>query len=169
MSDSTTSQAFRDAMASFPSGVTIVTTVDPDGTWWGFTATSFCSVSLDPPLVLVCLAKTAQCYVAFERADRWRVHILGLDHADLALRFATRGADKFGGAGFIADEDREPVLPAAAATLHCSMFQTYSCGDHTVLVGQVRHTALTDTPPAVYFDRRFHTLPSADRVPSSQS
>jgi flavin reductase ActVB len=167
MTDSAASRAFRDAMASFPSGVTIVTTVDPDGTWWGFTATSFCSVSLEPPLVLVCLAKTAQCYAAFEQAVRWRVHILGLDHAGLAVRFATRGADKFAGAGFIADEDREPVLPAAVATLHCTMFRDYPCGDHIVLVGQVRRTVLTDTPPTVYFDRRFHPVPGANRVQSS--
>jgi flavin reductase ActVB len=170
MSDATTSREFRDAMASFPSGVTIVTTVDAAGTWWGFTATSFCSVSLDPPLVLVCLSKTAQCYMAFARADQWQVHILGPDHANLALRFATRGACKFSGAEFIANENREPVLPAATANLHCSTFETYSCGDHTVLIGLVQRAALTDTSPAVYFDRRFHTLPNAKRVlPETQA
>ena len=58
-------------MASFPSGATIVTTSDSDGRWWGFTASSFCSVSMDPPLVLTCLANTAQCFPAFAEAQRW--------------------------------------------------------------------------------------------------
>ena len=89
---------FREAMASFPSGATIVTTADAAGDWWGFTASSFCSVSMDPPLVLTCLARSAQCFPAFAAADRWNIHVLPHRHADLAVRFATRGADKFDGA-----------------------------------------------------------------------
>lgn len=67
---------FRDAMASFPSGVTIVTTADRDGRWWGFTATSFCSLSVEPPLVLVCLAKRAECHPVFLTAERFVIHVI---------------------------------------------------------------------------------------------
>ncbi|WP_147201381.1 flavin reductase family protein, partial [Pseudonocardia asaccharolytica] len=147
---------FREAMASFPSGVTLVTTTDPGGRWWGFTATSFCSVSLDPPLVLVCLARTAECHPVFAAARRWIVHMLHPDHAELAIRFATRGADKFTDAGFAADPRGLPVLPRACATLACTTHASYPGGDHTILLGQVEHTRLGEAQPAIYFRRNFH-------------
>ncbi|GAA0935463.1 flavin reductase family protein [Pseudonocardia zijingensis] len=158
-----TAALFKDAMAAFPSGITIVTTVDDEGRWWGFTATSFCSVSMDPPLVLVCLARTAECHPVFTRAPRWVVHVIRPEHADLALRFATRGADKFAAAGFRADEHGLPVLGNACVTLDCTAHQRLDGGDHTILLGRVEHTRLGDAEPAVYFRRRFHTLTSSDR------
>lgn len=74
-------------MSSFPAGVTIVTTTDEDGQWWGFTATSFCSVSVDPPPVLVCLANNAECHPVFAKARHWRIHLIHAEHAELAMRF----------------------------------------------------------------------------------
>jgi flavin reductase ActVB len=149
---------FRDAMASFPSGVTIVTTTDETGRWRGFTASSFCSVSLDPPLVLVCLATTAECHPVFERAERWIVHIIPPEHADLAARFATRGADKFANADFSPDERGMPVLDRACVTLDCAAHATHPGGDHSILLGRVERTRLGEDLPAVYFRRRFHEL-----------
>lgn len=152
---------FRDAMASFPSGVTIVTTTDPDGRWWGFTATSFCSVSMDPPLVLVCLAATAECHAVFAAARSWVVHVLHPDHADLAIRFATRGADKFADAQFRTDDRGLPVLENACVTLTCSLHARHPAGDHTILLGRVEHTRVNEAErPTVYFRRSFHTLPA---------
>ena len=156
-----TEQGFREAMASLPSGVTIVTTTDEAGRWWGFTATSFCSVSLDPPLVLVCLAETADCRPAFERAEAWNVHVIHPDHADLAIRFATRGADKFADTAFVADEEGLPRLPAACVGLHCAAHAHYPGGDHLILLGRVEHTRVADAEPAVYFRRAFHRLGDA--------
>jgi flavin reductase ActVB len=154
-------QLFRRAMASFPSGVTIVTTTDADGRWWGFTATSFCSVSLDPPLVLVCLAGSAECHPVFAHAQRWIVHIVHPQDTGLAVRFATRGADKFADAGFVADARGMPVLDRACVTLDCSSHAKHSGGDHTVLLGRVENTRLSDDlVPAVYFNRGFHRLPA---------
>jgi flavin reductase ActVB len=151
---------FRDAMSSFPSGVTVVTTTDADGRWWGFTATSFCSVSMDPPLVLVCLSDTAECHPAFATAERWIAHVVHPEHADLAVRFATRGADKFADAGFVADEHGLPVLERACVTLDCVPHARYPGGDHTILVGRVERTRIGDDLPAVYFRRGFHSLPA---------
>lgn len=150
---------FRDAMASFPSGVTIVTTAEPSGRWWGFTATSFCSVSMEPPLVLVCLATEAECAPVFRRATRWIVHVIHPQHAELAMRFATRGADKFADAGFVADENGLPVLDVASVILDCSLHERHPGGDHTILVGQVRNVRIGSETPAVYFRRAFHPLP----------
>jgi flavin reductase ActVB len=148
-------------MASFPSGVTIVTTIDTDGRWWGFTATSFCSVSMDPPLVLVCLADTAECHPVFAAAQRWIVHVIHSEHADLAVRFATRGADKFADAGFRADERGLPVLERACVTLDCSLHALHPGGDHSILVGRVERTRIDEAElPAVYFRRGFRALPA---------
>ncbi|MCK9878833.1 flavin reductase family protein [Frankia sp. Ag45/Mut15] len=155
------SRLFRDAMASFPTGVTIVTTADDAGRWWGFTASSFCSVSMDPPLVLVCLATTAQCHPAFERSARFIVHVMPPEHAGLAVRFATRGADKFTDAGFCSDERGLPVLHLACAMLDCSAHAVHAAGDHSIIVGRVLRTRLGEDRPAVYFRRRFHRVGDA--------
>ncbi|MEX5709998.1 flavin reductase family protein [Parafrankia sp. FMc6] len=152
---------FRDAMASFPSGVTIVTTADETGRWWGFTASSFCSVSMSPPLVLVCLAASAQCHPAFERARRFIVHVVPPEHADLAVRFATRGVDKFADAGFRPDESGLPVLDRACVTLDCATHAIQPAGDHSILLGRVERTRVGADRPAVYFRRRFHLLGEA--------
>jgi flavin reductase ActVB len=149
---------FRDAMASFPSGVTIVTTADADGRWWGFTATSFCSVSMDPPLVLVCLAGTAECHPVFASAQHWIVHVIHPEHAGLAVRFATRGTDKFADAGFVANDRGLPILPQACVRLDCTAHERVPGGDHTILLGRVEQTTIGENLPAVYFRRDFHTL-----------
>jgi flavin reductase ActVB len=153
-----TSRLFREAMALFPSGVTIVTTADGDGRWWGFTASSFCSVSMDPPLVLVCLAAKAECHPVFETAERFIVHVLPPEHAGLAVRFATRGADKFADAGFQSDEHGLPVLDRACVTLSCSTHAVQPAGDHSILLGRVGRISVNDDPPALYFRRRFHLI-----------
>jgi flavin reductase ActVB len=157
----TQDQAFRDAMASFPSGVTIVTTTDKNGRWWGFTATSFCSVSMDPPLALVCLANSAECYPVFAEAEHWRIHFVRSEHADLAIKFATRGADKFADTGFHDDPHGLPYLDEACVTLRCTLFARHPGGDHTVLVGRVEEAVLDhDVTPSVYFRRSFRELAS---------
>jgi flavin reductase ActVB len=153
---------FRAAMASFPSGTTIVTTSDEYGGWWGFTASSFCSVSLDPPLVLTCLARSAQCFPAFARAQRWNIHVLARRHADLAVRFATRGVDKFDGGGFVPDADGQPILPDVSISLRCAAHSKVEGGDHLVLLGRVEEVDLGGEPPFVYFRRTFHSLELSD-------
>ena len=153
---------FREAMASFPSGATIVTTRDAAGGWWGFTASSFCSVSLDPPLVLTCLARSAQCFPAFAAADRWNIHVLAHRHADLAMRFATRGAAKFDGAGFASDPEGLPLREDVSVWMRCAAHSKVDGGDHLVLMGEVEEVAIGDEMPFVYFRRKFHSLESPD-------
>lgn len=157
----TEKQRFRDAMSAFPSGVTIVTTTDANGRWWGFTATSFCSVSMEPPLVLVCLAHSAECHPVFDVATRWMIHVIPPEQVDLAMRFATRGSDKFGGAEFVPTEGGLPDLPGASVTLECDFEERHVAGDHTILVGRVRNTRVSDIGPVTYFRREFHAIPRA--------
>ncbi|MEV5975332.1 flavin reductase family protein [Streptomyces sp. NPDC051921] len=158
MSADELTDSFRQAMASFPSGVTIVTTVDEEGTWWGFTATSFCSLSLNPPLVLVCLATNAQCHPAFSAASSWVVHILPSRHHELALWFSTKGVDKFSRGDFTTNAQGHPVLDGVSAVLECEASARHDAGDHTILVGSVTSARVSDEDPTVYFRRGFHTL-----------
>jgi len=149
---------FREAMAAFPSGVTIVTTTDRDGRWWGYTATAFCSVSAEPPLVLSCLAGTAECHAIFANADAWAVHVLRHEHAELALRFATRGVDKFAGGEFRESALGLPVLDGASVVLECSAYARHDGGDHTILIGRVTAAHVSADPPTLYYRREFHDL-----------
>lgn len=129
-------QAFRAALAQFPTGVTIVTAAGP-GRLVGMTANSFASVSLDPPLVLWSVAKAAPSAAAFVAADAFAVHFLGSDHRDLALRFASGGSDKFAGMAFGWGETGAPLLDGLAPILECLTWARYDGGDHTILVGEV--------------------------------
>ncbi|MGH3932189.1 MAG: flavin reductase family protein [Pseudonocardiaceae bacterium] len=160
------STAFRDAMARFPSGVTIVTTHDESGRPYGFTASSFCSVSAEPPLVLVCLAKSANSYPVFARNGRFAISILQADHVPLARRFASRNVDKFACGGFVRTPRGAIVLEEALAVVECSVHSRHEAGDHMIMVGEVEQVLLADRrPPAVYFDRAFSTIcsPSCER------
>jgi flavin reductase ActVB len=149
---------FRQAMASFPSGVVIATTLADDGRPWGFTASAFCSVSVQPPLVLVCLAKSADCHRAFTDASRLAISVLHGGQRELAVRFATKGADKFAGQELVANAQGIPVPSTAAVALDCSVHARYAAGDHTVLVARVHAVQLTDESPALYYRRDFHTV-----------
>lgn len=159
--NNSTPELFRETMSSFPSGVTIVTTVSGDGQPRGFAASSFCSLSMDPPLVLVCLAKSAQCHDAFNESDKWAIHVAGSHQVDLISRFATKDTDKFAGGEFVTDHRGVPILPDAAAVLMCTAHDRADGGDHTILIARVDSVVLRDHMPALYFQRSFHDL---DRV-----
>jgi flavin reductase ActVB len=150
---------FLEAMGRFPTGVTIVTTVDRDGRQWGFTASSFASLSLQPPRVLVCLNSSANCHPSFTSTDRFAVNILGPDHEGLARHFATKMMDKFVGMDFEPGDLGLPLLPDAVATLECRTADRLSSGDHTILVGEPVSIRLrSGSSPAVFYDRRFWRL-----------
>jgi len=147
---------FKEAMSRFPSGVVVATTRDAAGRAWGFTASSFSSVSMDPPLVLVCLAKTAECHEAFDSTQWFAISVLSADDQATAATFSKRGADKFANAGFEADERGSPLLPSAVVALTCQKFDVYDCGDHSVIVGRVTATKLgSGNHPMVYAGRKF--------------
>ncbi|MEU3011397.1 flavin reductase family protein [Nocardia asteroides] len=150
---------FRLAMSRFPSGVVVVTTEDEDGRPYGFTASSLCSVSLDPPLLLVCLAHSANSYPVFARAQRFAVSILAADQEHTALRFAGGLGDKFSGGGLARSTAGGLVVGGALATLDCDTTDRYRAGDHMVLFGQVTAAKTKSSPaPLVYVDRGFRTV-----------
>lgn len=154
-----TAGEYREAMARLPTGVTIVTTSDASGRWWGLTASSFTPLSIDPPLILVCIALDARCHRAFATAQGFRVNVLGIEHERLAARFAARGTDKFAGGEFRADDDGLPALPDAPLGLRCRTVEQRDHGDHTILVASVEETRVRrDGSPLVHADRRYWDL-----------
>ena len=155
---------FKQALSCFPTGVTLVTTTDSDERNWGFTASAFSSLSLDPPLVLVCLSKAADCCSAFTNAQKFGVSILRREHEALARRFATKGHDKFAGEEFSKGDLGVPVLPDALAVLECTTDALVPAGDHTILIGLVQHVRVQDGHAAIYFKGDFHSLPQPEAV-----
>jgi flavin reductase ActVB len=148
-------EAFRAALARFPSGVTIVTTRDEPGEPWGFTASAFSSLSLDPPLVLVCLDRGANCHPAFSVAQRYAVNILTPAHEALARRFATKDGDKYSDGSFALEPGEPPVLRDAAAVLWCDAEDLVPAGDHTILIGRVTDARVGDGDSVVYYRGAF--------------
>lgn len=139
-----TAQSMRRTMADFASGVTIVTT-QWQGAAHAMTATAFCSVSLDPPLVLVCVARTSRFHAAATRADGWAVSLLAAGQEPVARHFSNRGRD------LLTQFDQVPHSPAplsgaplidgALAWLECVTDARYGAGDHTIMVGRVLRTS----------------------------
>jgi flavin reductase (DIM6/NTAB) family NADH-FMN oxidoreductase RutF len=127
----------RRAFGTFATGVTITATCDPAGQPVGFTANSFSSVSLDPPLLMVCLAETASSYPVFRDAGRFAVSVLAETQRELSTTFATRGADKFAAVAWREEATGAPVLDGAVAWFDCETHQMVPAGDHVILLGRV--------------------------------
>ncbi|MGW3295806.1 flavin reductase family protein [Streptomyces xiamenensis] len=169
--------AFRAAMARHAAGVVVVTTWDAEGRGRGFTATSFCSVSADPPLILVCLAETAGSFAAFSRCTEFAVSMLHTGHTAVATRFATSGADKFRDHDTVLTDGLLPAVAGAPYILDCRVQDRHRAGDHLILVaavtavgdGGTRHTGDhgdgggadeggDSAGPLLYYDRAFRRL-----------
>ena len=127
----------RRAFGSFATGVTIVTTVDSDGKPCGFTANSFSSVSIDPPLLLVSIAKTAYGCDIFTSSHGFAVNILAQDQRDLSNRFARAGSDKFAGLGWRSVVTGAPIIDDVVAWFDCEHYEQVDAGDHIILIGRV--------------------------------
>jgi len=139
----------RRAFGAFATGVTIVTTVDGHGEVFGFTANSFSSVSLDPPLLLVNIAKAAYGLKIFTRAPGFAVNILAENQRDLSNAFASRGADKFANINWNTGPTGSPLLKGVVAWFDCEFFEQVDAGDHVILIGKVLdYQYNTDAPLA---------------------
>ncbi|MBV6698104.1 flavin reductase family protein [Kitasatospora aureofaciens] len=148
-------EQFTRAMARVPGPVVVATTVDRAGRRWGFTASSFSSLSIAPPLVLVCLGKSASTHAAFAGADFFMINILAEEQADIARCFARSGVDRFAAGDTLPMELGLPGIPNAAARVACAMDRIVDGGDHSILIGRVEATFAGEDAPLVYCDRSF--------------
>jgi flavin reductase (DIM6/NTAB) family NADH-FMN oxidoreductase RutF len=140
-------------MAAFPTGVTVVAVRDSEGAPVGLTVNSFTSVSLDPPLVLVCIDQRAQSHAPLIRSGGFAVSILAASQEEVARRFAVRPSEgRFDGVDWRAAPSGNPVLTGAAAWLDCEIHELVSAGDHTILLARPT-TAGTSNAPALLFHR----------------
>lgn len=151
-------ETFRRAMANFASGVTVVTTSGAGGRPYGLTATAFSSVSLRPPLVLVCVGHESETHPHFRTHGVFAVHFLREDQQDLSARFATSGGDKFQGLDWRSGLTGAPVLTGVLACLECRLVDTHEAGDHTILIGQVEEATAPEGRPLLYFRGRYRKL-----------
>jgi flavin reductase (DIM6/NTAB) family NADH-FMN oxidoreductase RutF len=155
-----TERQFRDALAQFATGVTIIATRTPGGDYTGFTANSFNSVSLDPPLVLWSLNRKATHIAAFEAAPGYAISVLGHEQGALALRFAQPHADRFEGVGYRLSAGNYPVIDGSVAWFECRHHAVHPAGDHLLFVGEVLACGLQAAPGLVFHQGRFTATPT---------
>jgi flavin reductase (DIM6/NTAB) family NADH-FMN oxidoreductase RutF len=148
-----TRRLFRDGLGRFASGVTVVTAPTPEG-GIGMTANSFSSVSLEPPLVLWCPAKSSSRYAFFARAQHFAIHVLRADQEDIARAFARSGT-AFDGLTMERGASGVPLFADCLARFECETHQLHDAGDHAIMVGRVTSVAFRDGTPLIFSQGRF--------------
>lgn len=152
-------RTLRDALGCFATGVTVVTCLTDAGTPTGLTVNSFTSVSLDPPLLLVCLAKVAASAAALIAAQCFAVNVLQTGQQPASIRFATRDEDRFGTTPWACGECGSPILADSLGVFECERHAVYDGGDHHILVGQVVKASFdASLDPLLYFRGRYRRL-----------
>jgi flavin reductase (DIM6/NTAB) family NADH-FMN oxidoreductase RutF len=153
---------FFSIMSAFPSGVTVLTTLDPDGRPKGLTCTSTCSLSAEPPLLLVCIDGRSSSLPALRQSGRFVVNYLLAGRGDLSNRFASRDQDRWQGVAWRATRSGMPWLHAdSLAYAECTLVQEMPGGDHVVVIGRVDggQPPAPGTKPLMYFRRSYATWP----------
>lgn len=151
-------EEFRAALSRFPSGVTVVTTKDANGGLHGITVSAFSSVSLEPPMVMVCVDKRAGSHDAFQESGAFVVHILAEDFAHHSNQFASHLPDKFEGIEYRNGISEIPVLENALVALECRLAHAHEGGDHTIFVGEIQNAEIKDGNPLVYWHGDYRKL-----------
>lgn len=153
-----TGAEFRGAIGCFATGVAVVTTRQDDGRPCGLTANAVTSVSLEPPLVLVCVDKTAESHPHFGSTGIFAVNVLTEAQRDVSARFAMSGGDKFAGLPFHWGATGAPVLNQHLACVECRIVAAHDGGDHTIYVGRVEVAASRGGRPLLYFRGAYGSL-----------
>ena len=149
---------FRTALRSFAAGVTVVTTRDREGRPSGLTASAFTSVSLTPPLVLVCVDHAATAHPDFRTHGWFAVNVLRREQESLSRRFAVSGSDKFQGLAYHDGSSGLPLLDGTLATLECRIVDAHEAGDHTIFIGLVESASISGGRPLIYFHSAYYSL-----------
>lgn len=164
MDDITTlREELKHFMRRFPQGVTLVTT-HTKGKYVGITVSSFTSISLDPPLVLISVSKDANSYNDFVNCETFDVQLLAANQESIAVKFAKKikHEEKFDGLMFSLDPKGNPIIEGILANLVCARDQVIDAGDHTLILGKVQTAkVLLDSSPLIYHERAFTTITNA--------
>ena len=153
-----TNDEFRSALSRFASGVTVVTTKDETGKLHGITVSAFSSVSLDPPLVLVCIERSAGSHHVFQQTGVFVVNVLSADQRNLSERFASQTAERFEGVDMTLNIDGIPLLSNCLANLECRVKLTADGGDHSIFIGEVESASIEEGDPLIYFRGDYRTI-----------
>lgn len=148
----------RTAFGQFASGVTVITTITPEGERVGVTANSFTSVSMDPPMVLWCPGNHLYSLPAFERATHYVINVLASDQQHLSAKFASANSDKFEGVDIIEGVAGLPVLADAIATFECRITERHPAGDHIIYLGEVERYSYSPSEPLVFHGGKYHDI-----------
>ncbi|NRD79475.1 flavin reductase family protein [Bacillus sp. BRMEA1] len=146
-------------MGNYPTGVTVVTTVNEEGIPLGLTVNSFASVSINPLLILWSIDKRVSSYEAFVHSEHFAVHVLAGDQSDICSLFAMKGTDRFANCEWKISESNLPIIAGAAGVLQCKTFKTVDAGDHMVLIGEVIDIQSSSKAPLLYHKRKFGPIP----------
>jgi 4-nitrophenol 2-monooxygenase / 4-nitrocatechol 4-monooxygenase, reductase component len=149
---------FRAALGRFASGVTIVTTRDKSGRLHGITVSAFCSVSLEPPLVLVCIDKNTGSHHALTETNAFVVNVLRDEQQYISDRFASFLPDKFEIIKYRLGIDDLPVLEDVLANLECRLVYSHAGGDHTVFVGEIEKATFGEGKPLVHWQGNYRKI-----------
>ena len=145
------SDEFRAVLGRFASGVTIVTTRGADGSDQGMTVSAFCSLSLAPALILICIEKSASVHPALTAAAGFVVNILSTTQEQIARRFSTVDIDRFEGVGFTRSAGGYPILDDVLSVIECRRTALHDGGDHTIIVGEVDASRIGEGIPLLYY------------------
>jgi flavin reductase (DIM6/NTAB) family NADH-FMN oxidoreductase RutF len=152
-------RTLRDALGCFATGVTVVTCIDGEGRPFGLTANSFTSVSLDPPLLLVCVHRDAASAAALTNASHFAVNVLQTGQQPASIRFSTRAEDRFGQGDWSEGEYGAPVLKESLSVFECARESMHEGGDHHILVGRVLKASFDPSlDPLLYFRGKYRRL-----------
>jgi flavin reductase (DIM6/NTAB) family NADH-FMN oxidoreductase RutF len=151
-------QQFRRICGKFASGITVATVLDAAGAPHGMTANSFTSVSLNPPLVLVCVDHRARILEHFRIGEHFGVNILGASQRHFSDKFAGSGYDRFEGVEWHAGQTGVPLLPDVLATIECARMKVVTAGDHDIVIGEVLHANCQDGDPLVFYGSQYRCL-----------
>jgi flavin reductase (DIM6/NTAB) family NADH-FMN oxidoreductase RutF len=149
---------FKRALGQFATGVTVVTTLGADHRPLGLTVNAFTSVSLDPPLVLVCIDNRSEAHDGFEASRLFGVSVLREDQEAFSRRFATPGREKFAARDLHLGESGVALVPHALVHIECRVVATHGAGDHTIYLGEVLRLAVSPGRPLLYHASGYGSL-----------
>jgi flavin reductase (DIM6/NTAB) family NADH-FMN oxidoreductase RutF len=145
---------YRQALAQFPTGVTIITCMSKIGPL-GITANSFTSISIDPPLIMWCPTKTSNRYAAFMQADYFSVHVMSVQQKELSLAFSKSG-QAFDNIHWSLNAQNVPLISECLACFECRRYADFDGGDHSLLLGLVEQVSVSEGVPLTFAQGRFN-------------